>query len=375
MNTSNAASSQPITQANALEKLARNLLDQPILGVDTESNSLYAFHERVCLIQFSTSEADYLVDPLALRDLSPLAAIFASPSIKKIFHASEYDLICLKRDFNFSFANLFDTMVAARMLGRKEVGLGSLLESEFGIHVDKRHQRANWGIRPLSEDLLTYATQDTHYLIPLHERFRSELAAKGLLELAEEVFLRACRVILPNSNGELRAWWRVAGSHELTPQQAAVLQELNDYRVRTAESMDRPLFKVIGDKTLSAIAMHCPSTLQELQGLPGMTPKQIQRHGRALLQAVGRGLKATPLHPPRTTRPDEHYQARLDALREWRKEKGQQAGVDSDVILPRDLMATLASRNPLDMETLAQVLSEFPQRMEKYGAEILAMLV
>ncbi len=116
-----------ITRPGPLKDLAADLSRQSLVAVDTESNSLHAYREQVCLIQFSTEETDYLVDPLALDDLSSLGPIFANPDIEKIFHAAEYDLICLKRDFGFQFANLFDTMVAASILGkaRNRIGLRS----------------------------------------------------------------------------------------------------------------------------------------------------------------------------------------------------------------------------------------------------------
>jgi ribonuclease D len=156
--------------------------------------------------------------PLALADAA--AGGYVRNGIEKIFHAAEYDLICLKRDFGFSFANLFDTMVAARLLGRKEVGLGAILESEFEVHADKRHQRADWGRRPLDEALLAYATLDTHYLIPLRSILKHELEEKGLWELAQEDFQRLCRISVPPPDEDAHAWWRIGGSHELTPQQA-----------------------------------------------------------------------------------------------------------------------------------------------------------
>ena len=365
---------QPITQPAALEKLARRLRSQPILGVDTESNSLFAYREQVCLIQFTAGDEDALVDPLALEDLSPLAGLFENPKIEKIFHAAEYDLICLKRDFGFSFANLFDTMVAARLLGRKEVGLGAILEAEFGVHADKRHQRADWGRRPLDEALLAYATLDTHYLIPLRERLKSELEEKGLTALAQEDFQRLCRINVPPPDEEAHAWWRIGGSHELTPQQAAVLQELSNYRMHIAQQVNRPLFKVFGDKTLAAIAINCPGTLRDLSFLPGMSPRQVQRHGRTLLQLVQRGLDADPLTAPHPPRPDERYLNRLEALRNWRKEKGRETGVDSDVVLPRDLLMELADQNPKSLEALGEVMSDFPWRLEKFGSEILQVL-
>ena len=172
-------SSQTITKQVELKHLAHILANHNILAVDTESNSLFAYREQVCLIQFSTPEADYLVDPLTLSDLSPLGPIFADTRIQKVFHAAEYDLLCLKRDFGFNFNNLFDTMLAARILGRKEVGLGSILEEEFDLQVDKRHQRANWGQRPLPGYLLDYARQDTHFLIPVRDMLEGQLKEKA----------------------------------------------------------------------------------------------------------------------------------------------------------------------------------------------------
>jgi ribonuclease D len=364
---------QPITKPGGLKKLAQILSAQPAVAVDTESNSLFAYREQVCLIQFSVPDADYLVDPLALDDLSPLGPIFSDPNIQKIFHAAEYDLICLKRDFEFSFNNLFDTMLAARILGRKEVGLGSILEAEFQIKVDKRHQRANWGQRPLPEFLLDYARQDTHFLIPIRDRLEQQLDEKGLALLAQEDFMRLCQVEANPENGKTTCW-KVNGVHKLSPQQAAILQELCVYRDDVARQRNRPLFKVISDSTLQSIASSEPSTLEELKQLPGMTQHQVDRHGKAILQAVQRGMQSDPVHRPRGSRPDDRYLARADALKQWRKLKAQELGVESDIILPRDLLNDLASRNPKTMKELAEVFGNVPWRRERYGKEILTVL-
>jgi ribonuclease D len=365
--------SPPITKAGGLKKLVQQLADQPNIAVDTESNSLFAYREQVCLIQFSTTKDDYLVDPIALPDLAPLATIFADPGIRKIFHAAEYDLLCLKRDFGFEFASLFDTMLAARILGRKEIGLGSILEAEFSVQLDKRHQRANWGHRPLPDYLLDYARQDTHYLLPLGERLESELIDKGLLALAQEDFQRLCQVVARGDNGKT-ACWRVNGVHHLSPQQAAVLQELCVYRDEVARQRNRPLFKVMSDSTLQAIASTLPSNPDELKNVPGMTDHQLDRHGKALLQAVQRGLTAEPIHPPRNARPDDRFLARIEALKQWRKQKARELEVESDVILPRDLLHHLASKNPMDLEALSTCMEDVPWRCAQYGQEILGVL-
>ena len=179
-----------VTHEDTLARMVERLSREPRVAVDTESNSLYAYREQVCLIQFSVPGADYLVDPLAVENLTRLGPLFADGGMEKVFHAAEYDVVCLKRDFNFEFNNLFDTMVAARILGREEVGLGALLEHEFGVKLDKRFQRANWGERPLKGELLAYARLDTHYLLELRDRLYPKLMERGLWALAEEDFRR-----------------------------------------------------------------------------------------------------------------------------------------------------------------------------------------
>ncbi|OGO26937.1 MAG: hypothetical protein A2Z16_00510 [Chloroflexi bacterium RBG_16_54_18] len=375
MNTSTLQDTRLITDLPQLKQTAEELVRQEIVGVDTESNSLYAYFERVCLIQFSTTEIDLLIDPLGMGDLSALKPVFGNPTIEKVFHAAEYDLICLKRDFDFEFANLFDTMAASRILGYEAVGLGSMLEAHFGIKVDKRQQRANWGQRPLPAELLNYASLDTHYLIQLRNILKEKLNERGLWLLAEEDFQRlaALQAIEGNGGGEERAVdpWRINGAHDLQPQQARVLMELCRYRDKIARQLDRPLFKVINDQTLMRIALETPRDLESLRRMPGMTPAQVRRHGMKLLEAVKFGLKADPIYPPRWPRPDEGYLQRVEALRQWRKTTAQRMGVQSDVVLPRDVMNDLAKLNPRDEMELCEVMSSVPWRRERFGGKIL----
>jgi ribonuclease D len=374
-----------VTRPAELAQMIAVLSQQPSLAVDTESNSLFAYREQVCLIQFSVAggdsgpSLDYLVDPLALDDLSSLGPIFANAGIEKVFHAAEYDLFCLKRDFGFEFNNLFDTMAAARILGRGEVGLGALLESEFGVRLDKRFQRANWGERPLGQQLLAYARLDTHYLLELRKRLYADLVRRGLWGLAEEDFRRMRPMESrpeddKDNGGRQLDCWRVKGAYDLTPQQAAVLNELCVYRDQAARAMNRPLFKVINDQTLITLAQAAPQDSNSLGRLQGITPRLAQRHGQGLLAAIQRGLGAEPVHPPRNHRPNNGYLERLDGLRMWRKRAAQTMGVMSDVVLPRDLMLALAERNPRGREELGEVMREAPWRLEKWGEEILRVL-
>jgi ribonuclease D len=372
-----AVSVQPnlIQNSSQLDQWIDRLLEQPLIGVDTESNSLYAYQERVCLIQFSTPEDDLLIDPLCLPDLRRLGEIFNNPKIRKIFHAAEYDLLCLQRDYGFEFQNLFDTMIAARILGHPQVGLGSLLETYFGIHLDKRFQRANWGQRPLPPDLLLYAQEDTRYLIPLYQQLEQELVQKGLDALAKEDFQRLLVI-----NGKVKEknghndCWHIQGVYDLPQEKIPILQELCEVRDQIARRLDRPLFKVLSDQKLIEIALASPTDLAQLKRLGCLSKHQLERHGAALVAAVQRGLRRPPLYPPRNCRPSDAYLLRLEALRQWRKSTAQQLGVPSDVVLPRDIMLRLTETPPTTLAELRQAMWDVPYRFEHFGPQILTLL-
>jgi len=367
-----------IDQPQQLADMVKVLAQQPILAVDTESNSLHAYQEQVCLIQFSIHQIDYLVDPLALESIAILGELFVNPTIEKIFHAAEYDVICMKRDFGFSFTNLFDTMVAGRILGRSAVGLAAMLEKEFGITLDKHFQRANWGQRPLSAPMKAYARLDTHFLLPLRDRLKEELQTAGRWALAEEDFNRLCAVNWHN-NGHpddvnLTAFWRISGIQDLGPHQLAVLRELYNYRDQQARITNQPHFKIMSNQVLLEVAQTCPHYIQELHLLPSFSDLQIRRYGKALLEAVRRGIQAPPLKRPSPQRTEEQVTNRLETLRNWRKKTGLAMGVESDVVLPRDLLYTIAVLNPCSPGDLAKIMQDVPWRYDRFGKEILKAL-
>ena len=359
-----------IVKASDLTSLVERLQSQPVVSVDTESNSLFAYREQVCLIQFSIPGQDFLVDPLVLEDLGGLGSIFANPKIEKIFHAAEYDLLTLQRDFGFIFKNLFDTMVAARILGRKRVGLGSLLEEEFGVELEKKYQRANWGKRPLPRAMLTYASLDTHYLIRLRNLLAKELDKRDRWPIAREDFSRLAQVNGKPPEPQGADVWRVSGVHDLNPQQVTILRFLTEYREGRAKKMDRPLFKVIGDKTLIAVAEKGPETIEDLSRLPGMTPGQIRRHGKAMLQAVLEGKHSPPTKRPRTMYLDDQVINLIEALRNWRKLMARKVGVESDIVLPKDILEKIGHAQPATKQELAELMKDIPWRFQEYGDQI-----
>lgn len=363
-----------IDRPAALARLAESLSKQSQIAVDTESNSLFAYQEQVCLIQFSTGSEDYLVDPLILDDLSPLAPIFANPAIEKVFHAAEYDLICMKRDFGFEFRNLFDTMLAARILGKNTLGLGAMLEESFGIQVDKRLQRANWAKRPLSSAMLHYARMDTHYLIALRNILKPQLEQKERWDLAEEDFRRMTRVAAGSHENGSANCWRISGAQDLTPRQAAVLMELCVFRDERARASDLPPFRVLPNQTLLELAQVMPRTRAELNNIFGLSQKLIDRFGSGILEAVERGIVGPPAYRPPQPRVSDDVLYRMESLRNWRKFTARELGVESDVILPREMVEAIAIANPTSLEGLRAILADLPWRFNRFGNRILEVL-
>ncbi|PWH11903.1 MAG: hypothetical protein DDG60_15725 [Anaerolineae bacterium] len=361
-----------VDTTDGLYRMCERLLAQPRIAVDTEANSLYAFREQVCLIQFSIPGVDYLLDPLTLHDLTPLGDIFSSPLIEKVFHAAEYDLIGLQRDYGFTFANIFDTMLAARILGYKQLGLGHLLAEKFQVELDKRYQKADWGMRPLPPGLIDYARLDTHYLLDLRDCLEAELHERGRLDLAQEDFRRSCYVL--NGSRQIKERWeRIEGQQDLTPRQQTILNELCICREKLAEQLNRPLFKILDDHRLLKLAQSEPDTPEKLK-VAGLSERQIDRFGRALLQAIQRGQIAPLVKPTEIEKPSSVVLSRLNKLKAWRKKKADEMGVESDIILPRVYLMALAEQNPRTLHALSELMSDSPWRVTHFGTEILKIL-
>jgi ribonuclease D len=364
-----------ITQPEQLTTMLRRMMAAPVVGVDTESNSLYVYREKVCLIQFSVPGADYVVDPLAPGlDIAPLGKLFADARVVKVFHAAEYDVMCLKRDAGFQFRNLFDTMWAARVLGWKQVGLAAILEGHFGVRVDKHWQRYNWGRRPLERAALTYARLDSHYLPGLREIQMRELLERGRDEEAREVFDQVAGVEPASRQFRADDFWHIKGAWDLTSRSQAVLRELFIYREREAQRRDWPPFKIMGDKTLLALAQARPRCVDNLVHLDGMTPAQISRYGEGVVNAVTRGMSASIPRPPRSSPPDYGVLARYERLRTWRKRVAAERGVDPDVVVSNSALMAVAQRVPHTPKELEGVEGLGPWRLKTYGEQLVEVL-
>ncbi|MEA3342411.1 MAG: HRDC domain-containing protein [Chloroflexota bacterium] len=365
-----------VTAPSQLAKLLEALAKEPAIGVDTESNSLYAYQEQVCLIQVSTPAADYIVDPLANLDIPSLASLFADPAIQKVFHAAEYDVMCLKRDYGFHFANLFDTMWAARILAWSHMGLGSILKETFNVRTKKRYQRYNWGKRPVETEALTYAALDTHYLLPLRRIQTDALMQKGHWEEAQEIFaLVAASDPMPPNASAPEDFWGIKGAFDLTGREQAILRELAIWRDQEASRRDRPLFKVLHDLTLVDLAQAAPRTRKELSRTDRLKPYHVRRYGKHILRAIEKGAQSRPPQPPPP--PPRHSEAEathFDALHTWRKQTAARRGVNSSVIVSKSTLWTLAEQNPVTLKELEGIEGLGPWKRKTYGKAILNVL-
>ena len=356
----------------SLRKMVADLSSQQRVAVDTESNSLHAYRERVCLIQFSTPKYDYVVDPLAFSDLRPLAPIFNDKKIEKIFHAAEYDLICLKRDYGFDLRNLFDTMQAARVLGYPAVGLDTLLAEKFGLKIDKRHQKADWGARPLTSAQINYARQDTHYLFALRDMLAAELRDMDRWDLALEDFARACRVDDAKEKLNGASWKRFSGRKDVNERDLTILAALCHSRDHIAETLDRPPFKVIDDNLLLEIAKRMPEKDVDLADI-GLSPRQIRLWGGEMLAAVRRGAANPPVKLEQPKRPSDAVLRRAEKLKAWRKKVAQEIKVESDIVLPKFYLGLFAENPPKTLGELEEAMKDSPRRFQMYGSQILGL--
>jgi len=276
----------------SFESMLDVLWREPAIGVDTEGNSLYRYHERVCLIQLSSRDRDYVVDSLAV-DVRSLGELFASPRVEKVFHAGRYDVACLKRDYGFEFARLFDTMIASRLLGNKHLGLANVLRTHFGISLDKQHQRGDWSQRPLSVEQLCYAASDSHYLLKLRQVLQERLARRGRLQEARERFEALCRLEIEQKRFDPNGYLAIHEAEILDEEGLAVLRELYLWRENVAEALDTPPFRVVRSRLLVMMAALRPASRRALELVVGSKGGEVLERSDEVLAAIKRGTGAS----------------------------------------------------------------------------------
>jgi ribonuclease D len=345
-----------LTDSEAVAGFAEELKQFPVIAVDLEADSMHCYQEKVCLLQFSTPERTVLIDPLSGADLTPLKPILADRGIRKIFHAADYDIRCLARDFGIEINGLFDTMISCQFLGEEKVGLADALNKYFGVELDKQYQRADWAVRPMSEGMIRYAGEDTAHLHKLVEQLEEQLRDKGRLDWVMEECALLEQARFAPTGGPL--FLRFKGAGRLTRRQLAVLEELLQWRDSEARRRDCPLYKVLGNKSLSALATTQPRGQQGLLGIEGLSPRLVDRYSGPLLQAISRGIKLAeeqlPVFPRGERRvKDPEAEKRMLRLKEWRKQIAAELELDPGVLINNTTLEELAHRRPASIEELA----------------------
>ncbi len=330
-------------------------------------------------MQLATPDGVWLIDPLALPDLTPLAPVFAGHAPTVVVHAGDNDFTHLKRRYGFEFRSIFDTSIAARFLGASSLGLDTLLQSYLGVTLPPSRQRDDWSVRPLAPPQIDYAAADVRYLFALKAHLTQALAACGRLAWVEEECAALAAQIVPERLVDPDAYLGVKGARELSPRGLAILRELWALRESLARAADRPPFKILSEDILLAIARAAPRDTASLATLPGVTSRVLGRWGSALEAAVERALAlpdtALPQwpHRPRPRIPGA-VSRRIEALRKWRADATQRVGLAPGVLLPNRLIGQIAEAAPRTIEALAAVEGVRRWRAETFGAEIIAAL-
>jgi ribonuclease D len=336
------------------------------VGVDTEAASFHRYRDRIYLLQVSSPTQTALIDPVAIAaaDLGPVGALLGDPQLEKVFHDADYDLRVLDRDYGFHAVRLFDTRVAAQLAGEPAIGLAALLEKYVGVKLDKKHQKADWSLRPLTPPMLAYAAADTHYLLPLRDALEQRLQSLGRLGWAQEEFkqLEALRWTgpPPASLGEEDTYLRIKGAKRLGPRSLAALRLLHRWRDSVAEREDKAPFRIIGNDSLIAVSHALPATRADLSQIRELPNSLARRHGDALLDAVVGAKALSESELPRLERhprpqKDAGFDARLEKVKAVRNRVAAELGLEPGVLCGRTTLEAVVRARPADRAALEQV--------------------
>ena len=357
----------------------RDILEnQMVVAVDLEADSMFHFHERICLLQVSANGFNGVIDPLEIGDMTPLEPLFADPGIKKIFHGGDYDIRSLYRDFGIRVNNLFDTELACRFLGMAATGLDAVLQKQFDVRLDKKYQKKDWSRRPLPPEMIEYAARDAAHLIELAAILEAELECKRRLSWVREECELLSRVRpAPMTNTPL--FLRFKGAGKLDRRSLAVLEALLQVRREIAAKLDRPPFKVFGSNTLMALVRQKPDTLAHLSAIKVLSTKQMRMGGHAVIAAISGALglppNKLPVYPrqPRTALAPE-IPDRIKVLKAWRQNQALILDLDPGLLCNKSLLAAIAARNPRRPEDLVEIQGLRDWQRREFGRGIVAAL-
>jgi len=369
---------QYIDTPEQVELLLDDLTGVRELAVDTEGASFHRFIDRIYLLQITTRDRSAVIDPIPLGAPARLGEILEDSAVEVVFHDADYDLRLLHQDYGWHVRNIFDTRIAAQLLGIKSFGLAALLEQFFGVQLDKKHQRADWSLRPLTQGMLDYAAQDTRYLLDLRDELRSRLEKLGRLEWAKEEFERL-EGTRWESEDESQIFLRIKGARDLTRRELALLRELVPWRDGVARELDRATFRVMGNEVLLDIARTAPRNVQQLAGLKGMPRGILDRGGAAILSAVKRGLEVAEEHLPKFPRSakwerEEDFEASVTKLKSVRDAAAIRLSLDPGVLCSRERLEAIVRRKPSRVKDLEDVPGLRRWQVGEMGEEFISAI-
>jgi ribonuclease D len=348
------------------------------IALDTEGASFHRFIDRIYLLQITTRERSAVIDPIPIGAPARLGQMLEDPNVEVVFHDADYDLRLLHQDYGWHARNIFDTRIAAQLLGIKSFGLAALLDQFFGVQLDKKHQRADWSLRPLTPGMLDYAAQDTRYLLDLRDELRSRLEKLGRLEWAREEFDRL-EGTKWDEEDESQNFLRIKGARDLTRRELALLRELVPWRDGIARELDRATFRVMGNEVLLDIARTAPKSVQQLAGLKGMPRGLLDRGGAAILSAVKSGLEVAEEHLPKFPRApkwekEEDFEPNVTKLKVVRDAAATRLNLDPGVLCSRERLEAIARKKPSKVKDLDDVPGLRKWQIAEMGEEFVEAL-
>jgi ribonuclease D len=349
-----------IESAGALQSFTDLARAEPVIAIDTEAASFHRYVDRVYLVQVSTRATNAVLDPLAVLDLEPLGALLADPDIEVIFHDADYDLRILDRDYGFRARHLFDTRIAAQLLGEPAIGLAGLLERHLGVRLTKRFQRADWSQRPLPADMISYAAADTAHLIALRDVLQDLLDERGRLQWALEEFERAEAVRWTGADTRPDPHLRIKGARQLGARERLALQYLFEWREGQARRRDRPPFRIVSNDALLGLARKLPRSKQALGEVTELPAALRSRYGPDLIRSVAKALAVHEddlprrVRVPRATYDPDHVE-RVERLKGVRNRLADELGLDSGVLCGKPLLEAIARARPGSAQDLSRV--------------------
>lgn len=349
------------------------------LAIDTEADSLYHYFEKVCLLQLSTDNETFIIDPLTVTAIKKLGRLMSDPSIEKVFHAASYDILCLRRDYNFTFTNIFDTHMAGSLLGYEFLGLATMMEELLGVYHPKGCQRDDWSRRPLLAGQLKYAAMDTHHLLGLRDALEKELRFKGRMEWALEEFAAEAVAERSEKKFDPDGFRHIKGFRMLQTRERLALRALYLFRDEAAQKLDAPAFKVINNSVLMDLARRPPKSAQEMFKRQGVSFRVARRFGGEIVKLIAAAANDDPsvLDIPTNTVPKPPRRVArhsLELLKKWRLEKSEELKISVGVIFPANLLETVAATPPSNLNEFTALPGIRRWRVREFGQEILQIL-